>query len=76
MLAYQLAFCRPPDDSERQAALDFLGREQTLIRARQLRKEPILPPVPMPAGQDAAAGSALVDLCHVLLNANEFLYVE
>ena len=33
-------------------------------------------PIPMPDGHDPAQGAALVDYCHVLLNLNEFVFVD
>jgi hypothetical protein len=30
----------------------------------------------MPDGHDPARGAALVDFCHVLLNLNEFVFVD
>ena len=33
-------------------------------------------PMPMPDGGDPAQGAALVDYCHVLLNLNEFVFVD
>ncbi len=33
-------------------------------------------PDPLPEGQDPAQGAALVDLCHVILNLNEFVFVD
>ena len=60
--AYRLAFAREPSDSELQRAVRFLeDRESTSVAGE--------------AGDDPRR-EALVDLCHVLLNANEFLYVD
>jgi mono/diheme cytochrome c family protein len=74
-LAYRLAFGRPPGETEREEALAFLDR--------QARPHP---PAAEAAGCEdeakaatSAMGSeaeALVDLCHALLNSNEFLYVD
>ncbi len=60
LLAYRLALARPPDPHEVEQAVAFLARR----RSPSLRRPP--------AGDRAA----LVDFCHVLLNCNEFLYVE
>ena len=57
-LAYRLAFARPPEMAEAEAALDFLGRGDATEAA------------------GTPGRSAWVDLCHVLLNANEFLYID
>jgi hypothetical protein len=64
--AYRLALCRPPRESERRAALDFLAGQTDLLRARQLVGAPD-PVDPVTA--------ALADFCLALLNRNEFVYV-
>jgi hypothetical protein len=71
--AYRLAFSRPPDAAEKQKALAFLQRQAELIRKNN---RAVLLPVPLPDPLDEATGAALVDFCHALLNANEFVYVE
>ena len=61
--AYRLAFGREPGTDEREEAVTFLQREQASAAA----------------GSDAVgevSAESLADLCHALLNANEFLYVE
>jgi hypothetical protein len=39
---------------------------------------PSKPPLPanLPAGMDPARAAAWVDLCQMLLNSNEFLYIN
>jgi hypothetical protein len=59
-LAYRLAIMRPPDPGEVEDAAAFIGRAKAAARP------------PARAGDHAA----LVDFCHVLLNSNEFLYVD
>ena len=61
-IAYRLAFARPPDEAEAQAAVEFLGRGEPVAQADD--------------GDSEAARSVWVDFCHVLLNANEFLYID
>lgn len=75
--AYALAFCRPPTDGELADALAFLDRQAGLLR-RQAPDEtdPLLIPTWAPPQYDDYEGAALVDLCHALFNANEFLYME
>ncbi len=60
-LAWRLALGRTPSREEVQGALDFLDRQAGLAA---------------PEGAPADRAAAWVDLCHVLLNANEFLYVD
>ena len=50
-----------------------LNRQAEALRARTA--SPLLP-TPLPAGFEPAQAAAVVDLCHVLLNLNEFLYVD
>jgi hypothetical protein len=68
-LAYRLALCRSPTDTERAAMLDFLRDEATR-----------LPSDAKAAGQpltDAAARQlALEQVCRVVFNLNEFAYSD
>ena len=61
--AWQAAFTRPPSESEIEAAKNFLQSQTATLAAKQ----PDGPPPP---------AAALVDFCHAILNANEFLYVD
>ncbi len=65
-LAWELALGRPPDAEQMRGAVAFLSRQ-----AENFRKRP-------PANGAAVdpQREALVDLCHALLSANEFLYVD
>jgi hypothetical protein len=69
--AYQLALSRPPDAVEQAAMLSFLERETALHRQQVSGK----PPSETRPG-DAAFSAAVADLCHALLNLNEFLYID
>jgi hypothetical protein len=59
-LAYHLALARPPEPVEVEDAVAFIGRAEDAAR---------------PPARDGDP-SGLVDFCHVLLNSNEFLYVD
>ncbi|MDX1947299.1 MAG: DUF1549 domain-containing protein [Pirellulaceae bacterium] len=61
--ALRLALCREPAATRVQEAVAFLDQQHAA------HQQPGAP-------ADAAAKAALTDLCHVLLNCNEFLYVE
>jgi hypothetical protein len=74
--AFQLALGRAPDAAERQAVRAFLEREVPQLRERLSGKNPPPAPVPVPAGVEPAYAAAVVDVCHALLNVNEFLYVD
>ena len=65
VLAYRLAFGRQPEPDEIAEAMAFIDRQAKLL--------------PQSCASDqtpAADHAALVDFCHVLLNSNEFLYVD
>jgi hypothetical protein len=62
--AYRLAWGRVATTEEVQAGLRFLETQSALIR--ELGDEP----------DDSCRARALVDFCHAVLNANEFLYVD
>jgi hypothetical protein len=70
--AYQLAYSRKPDAAELQTALGFLERQRGIIAARE--GAALALPTPAPEPMDRPAAAALVDLCHMLMNSNEFVY--
>jgi hypothetical protein len=74
--AYRLALSRPPAAAEREAVLDFLDRQSSLLAEGLARNEK--PPMPeaVPAGMKPARAAAFVDFCHALMNSNEFLYAN
>jgi hypothetical protein len=59
---YRAAFGRDPAPDERAAAEQFIDRQAHLA--------------PAPAGAPVPRDAAVVDFCHALLNAAEFLYVD
>lgn len=71
--AFWLAFSRPPDSKEMQVTLDFLTRQQDY---HGRHNEQLLELGIDPAEILSPAAAALVDLCHSLFNANEFVYVN
>ena len=74
--AFRIVLSRPPKPVEEKEILTFLDEQQTLLSARLARNEKVPLPEKMPAGMDPAHVAAFVDLCHALLNSNEFLYVN
>jgi|SRR5579871_2335272 len=60
--AWRFAYSRPATVAERNEAVVFLRSQTELLSARM--------------GQDEARKRALTDLCHMLVNSNEFLYVN
>ncbi len=65
--AFALALCRPPTDAEMQAAIEFLDKQQKQIEADAKK-----------AKRDVgdARRKALEAYCLVMLNTNEFVYVD
>jgi len=74
--AYRLALAREPEAAERELALAFLHKQSTLIKARLEEKQPVALPPNLTSDVEPAHAAALVDFCHVLLNSNEFVYVN
>lgn len=74
--AYELAFSRPATELERVNAADFLRNQSAIIKTRLAEKQLVAIPAKLPADADPALAAALVDFCHVLFNANEFVYMN
>lgn len=66
-----IAYGRPPDSVEQAEALQFLGQQQDQF----LALNPSLGE-DATAGRKLASGEAWIDLCHAVLNSNEFLFVD
>jgi hypothetical protein len=73
---YRLALGRAPDSAEAKLSLEFLDKQVSVIRQRLAAKAPVALPEAAPPGTEPAFGAAVVDLCQVLMNVNEFLYVD
>jgi hypothetical protein len=74
--AFKLAYSRPPSEEERKLALAFLQRQMPILAERVKRNEKLTVPAHLPAGVPAVQAAAFVDLCHMLFNSNEFLYLD
>ena len=72
--AFQLAYSREPDSGEKDSALTFLAEQRERAADRKSAGYRIAPPANLPAHMDEPAGAALTDLCHALMNSNEFVY--
>ena len=64
-LAYRLALARPPTRKERRSLMEFRERESSKLRQEQ----PDITP-------DDVDRKALVQMCRVILNLNEFVYTD
>ncbi len=75
--AFRLAYGRGATADEQKIAEDFLAK-QTPIMVARLASNDAKPPLPtnLPAGVDSARAAAFVDLCHMLMDSNEFLYIN
>jgi hypothetical protein len=74
--AFRIVLSRPPKPLEEKEMLNFLDEQKTLLAARLARNEKVRLPEKIPNSMDPAHVAAFVDLCHALLNSNEFLYVN
>jgi hypothetical protein len=75
--AFKLAYGRAPTKDEQKIATGFLAT-QIPIMAERLANDKSKPPMPtnMPAGIDPARAAAMVDLSQMLMDSNEFLYIN
>ena len=60
---FQIALGRSPSMQEKQSSLEFLRAQSEIYRQSETTR-------------DSSDSLALADFCHMLLSANEFLYVE
>ena len=72
--AYRIAFARRPDNSERETVRKFFDRHREIIAVRAAAGEELALPPELPAEADRVEVASLVDFCHMLINANEFVY--
>jgi len=73
---YHMALSRVPKPEEKSAITDFLDRQSALIGARLATNGKAPLPDHIPEGVSPAFAAAFVDLCHTLMNSNEFLYMN
>jgi hypothetical protein len=75
--AFRFAYGRAASPEEQKMAEDFLAK-QTPVMAARLASNDAKPPLPanLPQGSDPVRAAAFVDLCHMLLDSNEFLYIN
>ena len=72
--AFRLAYSRLPDRTEKQIAEKFFQSHRPLLEQRVDNGEELALPSDLPKGLDPIEAATLVDLCHMLINANEFVY--
>ena len=63
---------------EQKIAEDFLAKQTPMMDASVWRATKTKPPMPtnLPQGIDPARAAAFVDLCQMLMDSNEFLYIN
>jgi len=74
--AYRLALCRPPTESQRSESRTFVRNQIGQLRQDAASTDPDKHFAVSTEHDDELTLEALADLCHVLLNSNEFLYVD
>jgi hypothetical protein len=72
--AFRLAFSRHPDKEEKKTVKQFFARQRNIVKERTDAGEPLALPPALPEQADKVQAAALVDFCHTLINANEFVY--
>ncbi len=72
--AFRSAYSRPPDGFEKDTVATFLSKQKGVVGARLAKGETAA----LPAGSelDPAYAAAFVDFCQMLINSNEFVYVN
>jgi hypothetical protein len=74
--AIQRAWGREAGAEEIKMCLRFIEKQADIDSANSNGPQGLALPSPCPGEIDTARAAALVDFCHALLNANEFLYVD
>jgi hypothetical protein len=74
--AFGIALGRAPDAKELSLSLKFFQKQLPLIEQRLAKKQPVALPANIPPGVEPAFAGAVVEYCHVVLNLNEFVYVD
>jgi hypothetical protein len=77
--AFKLAYGRAPTVEEKKIASDFLAGQMPILAERFKAGDKATPPLPinMPTGIfDPVRAAAMVDLSQMLLDSNEFLYIN
>ncbi|MBZ5576993.1 MAG: DUF1549 and DUF1553 domain-containing protein [Acidobacteriia bacterium] len=76
--AFRLAYGRAATPEEQKMAADFLARQMPMMQERLAGGDQAKPPMPanVPPGINPARAAAFVDLSQMLLDSNEFLYIN
>ncbi|MEY2410800.1 MAG: hypothetical protein QOF48_3470 [Verrucomicrobiota bacterium] len=74
--AYRLAYARIPDRGEREIANDFFKSHRRILADREKSSHSLVLPPLVSEDADRIDAATLVDFCHMLMNANEFVYAN
>jgi hypothetical protein len=74
--AYRLAYGRTPSATELQLAGKFFDYHSAIIADRARNDEPLAMPALLALNVPETEAATLVDFCHMLLNSNEFVYLN
>jgi hypothetical protein len=74
--AYHFAYARDPSAKEMALAHSFFADESGIIGERARAGEELALPSASPESLSKPKAAALVDFCHMLLNSNEFVYLN
>ena len=72
--AFRLAYGRLPDREEKKLASEFMQSHRQILAERGRNGSNLTLPAGLSATMEPAAAAVLVDFCHTLINANEFVY--
>jgi len=72
--AFRLAYGRLPDKSERRMAEEFFRSHRVLLADREAKSDKLVLPSGVSESVEPLQAAVLVDFCHALINANEFVY--
>jgi hypothetical protein len=72
--AFRLAYGRLPDKPERRMAEEFFQSHRALLAERATQSDKLAMPTGVSESVEPVQAAVLVDFCHALINANEFVY--
>ena len=73
-MAFRLAYGRLPDKTESRMAGEFFQSHRALLAEREARGDKLAMPTGVSGSVEPVQAAVLVDFCHALINANEFVY--
>ena len=72
--ALRLTCSRPAKSDERETIKKFFATHREVLEERLKNDEPLALPTGLTDATDPVHAATLVDLCHTLMNSNEFVY--